>query len=95
MKEVRLKETRRLKDITGTYDVELEEVSRKQVFPDDEVREIIAEAIKKVNRDIHTSPGFYSLRVSLDPYDQIARLALEDIKNRFDLTIRPKESNPT
>lgn len=79
----------RLREIDGsTYDVELVETKRTRVFPEDEVREILAEAIHKGYLDMQENPIKYERLFNI--YGVIARNALEDIKARFNLSISLK-----
>lgn len=83
-------ETIRHKDLSGTYDVTLEEVSRKRVFPEDEVIEIIAEAIETVKRQMEIMGEYHSRTYS--PYREIAHRAIKSIKERFQISILPKDA---
>jgi hypothetical protein len=80
----------RITNTTGTYDVTLEETSRERVFPEDEVREILAQAIRKGHMDLEGQPQKYERL--FDIAYEIARLALEDMQNRFDVSIKTKRN---
>lgn len=85
----KFRKTERIVDLDGTYDVVLEETERKRVFPEDEVREIIAQAIHRGKMEMDKYPEKY-LKL-FDAYGEIARIALDDINKRFKLTIETKE----
>jgi hypothetical protein len=88
MREIKKQVTERYKDIDGTYDITFEEVKRVRIFPEDEVREIIAQAIRKAKLDLDNSPEKYEQLFEI--FNEMARIALEDIQSRFDLIIKPK-----
>lgn len=85
----KLRRTERIKHIDGTYDVTFEEVDRVRVFPEDEVREVIAEAVHKAQLDLLENPMKYERLFNI--YSEIARIALDDIQKRFDISIKVKD----
>ena len=89
----KMKETYRVKDETGTYNVELEEVSRTRIFPEEEVIEIISQAIYKGKLDIDENPDKYVRLFNI--YHEMARIAWKDINERFAVSIKVKKIDDT
>lgn len=85
----KLRKTERIKHIDGTYDIEFEEVSRTRVYPEDEVVEILAQAMEQTKQDL----DMMGYRGKLyNPYLEIAQKVMEKIKLNFDISIKPKSA---